>query len=71
METLLPGQVLPISAPAGEMSAATYVGLGRSSIYELIKDGKFAPVVRLSAHRVGFRVCDLDAWIASRIEVQS
>jgi predicted DNA-binding transcriptional regulator AlpA len=68
MLTLSPGQVLPLLAPTGEMSAASYVSLGRTTIYSLIKKGEFAPAVHLSAHRIGFRVADLDAWISSRMK---
>jgi predicted DNA-binding transcriptional regulator AlpA len=50
------------------MSAASYVSLGRTTIYSLIKKGEFAPAVHLSAHRIGFRVADLDAWISSRMK---
>lgn len=57
----MPGQVLHVP------ESAAYVGLSRARIYELIKLGDFAPQVRLSARRVGFRLRDLDAWLDARV----
>lgn len=56
-----PGQILHIH------ETSTYVGLSRAKVYELIKAGTFAPMVRLSARRVGFRLRDLDSWLDARV----
>ena len=58
----MPGRVLHVP------ETVSYVGLSRAKIYELIKAGHFAKMTRLSARRVGFRVCDLDAWLEGRAQ---
>lgn len=40
--------------------------LGRSTIYQMVKDGNFPAQVRLSPRRVGWKIEDIDNWIASR-----
>jgi prophage regulatory protein len=42
------------------------LGVGRSTIYEWIKDGRFPAPVRLGPKAVGFRADDIHAWIAAR-----
>ena len=42
-------------------------GLARSSIYELIADGKFPKPVRLTSHSVGWLASEIEAWIAERV----
>lgn len=41
-------------------------GLPRSSLYEQVKKGTFPKPIRLGARSVGWRVKDVEAWIASR-----
>ena len=41
-------------------------GLGRSSLYALIADGKFPAPIRLSANTVGWLEHEIDAWMAER-----
>lgn len=41
-------------------------GLGRSSIYALIADGRFPAPIRLSTHTVGWLEHEIDGWIAER-----
>lgn len=41
-------------------------GLGRSRIYQMMQSGDFPRPVRLSTRCVGWRMSDLQAWIASR-----
>ncbi|WP_404995812.1 helix-turn-helix transcriptional regulator [Burkholderia cepacia] len=40
-------------------------GLSRSTTYQRIKAGAFPPAVRLGARSVGWRVADIDAFLAS------
>jgi prophage regulatory protein len=42
-------------------------GLSRSTLYTLIKEGKFAPPILIGARAVGWLSSDIDAWIESRI----
>ena len=42
------------------------IGMGRSWIYAAMKRGDFPAPVRLSIRAVGWRVADVDAWIAGR-----
>lgn len=42
-------------------------GLGRSSIYALMKSGRFPPSIKISARAVGWIESDIDDFIASRI----
>lgn len=41
-------------------------GLGRTSIYQGIRDGEFPKPVKLTKHAVGWRFSEISAWIASR-----
>jgi prophage regulatory protein len=43
-------------------------GLSRSTLYTLIKEGKFAPPIPIGARCVGWLSSDIDAWIESRIK---
>ena len=40
--------------------------LSRSHLYALMKDGKFPKPIKLGARSVGWRVKDVEAWIAAR-----
>lgn len=41
-------------------------GLGRSTLYELIRGGGFVPTIRLSPRRVAWSASAVEAWIAKR-----
>jgi len=41
-------------------------GYSRSSIYNLEREGKFPPRLKLGERAVGWRRSDLQAWIANR-----
>ncbi|MDR2709945.1 MAG: AlpA family transcriptional regulator, partial [Burkholderiales bacterium] len=41
-------------------------GLARSTLYGVIKEGKFPPPVKLGARAVGWLEGDVNAWIAQR-----
>ena len=43
-------------------------GLPRSSLYAQVKRGDFPRPIKLGARAVGWRVEDVDAWIAARPE---
>jgi prophage regulatory protein len=43
-------------------------GLSRSTLYTLIKEGKFAPPISLGARAVGWLSSDIDAWIEARVK---
>lgn len=40
-------------------------GLSRATIYKKIAEGGFPPPLRLGARAVGWRLSDIDAWIAA------
>lgn len=42
--------------------------LSRSHLYALMKEGKFPKPLKLGVRSVGWRVQDVEAWIASRPE---
>jgi len=44
-------------------------GLGASSIYALMKKGKFPKAITLSERRVAWLESDVDQWIAERIAI--
>jgi prophage regulatory protein len=37
--------------------------LSKSTIYKMVKDGKFPKPVQLSERATGWRVSDVDAWL--------
>ena len=41
-------------------------GLGRSSIYQMMKDGIFPRSVALGYRAVGWTACDIRAWLQAR-----
>lgn len=43
------------------------VGLSTSTIYDLMRDGKFPRQVKISLNAVGWRADEVQAWIAERI----
>lgn len=43
------------------------VGLGRTTIYDAIKQGRFPPPVRVSARAVRWLEADIDCWLAAKI----
>jgi prophage regulatory protein len=43
------------------------VGLGRSTIYRWMAEGRFPEPVRLGGHAVAWADDDIDTWIASRL----
>ena len=43
-------------------------GLGRSTIYQLVKDGKFSPPIALSVRAVGWLESDVNAFLQSRVD---
>lgn len=43
-----------------------FTGLSRSSIYALLKDGKFPHSIKLSERSVGWYEAEIQGWINSR-----
>lgn len=65
------GHVLPVVLPVWNAdpsvhTVCNYLGLGRTSIFAMMKTGEL-PSVRLSPRRIACRVSDLDAWLESRL----
>ena len=44
-------------------------GLSKATIYRLLARGEFPPRVKLSPRCVGWRVAEVDAWLAARAGV--
>ena len=44
------------------------VGLARSTLYSLMSKGHFPRPIKLSERAVGWRTCDIDAWLQDRFE---
>ena len=45
-------------------------GLGRSTIYKYISEGRFPQPVSLGPRAVGWVDCEIDAWIRRRIDLR-
>jgi len=45
------------------------VGYSRSTIYQLIAEGKFPKPINLGARAVAWLESDIDSWIAERVEI--
>lgn len=44
------------------------IGYSRSTIYQLIAEGKFPKPISLGGRAVAWLESDIDAWIAARVE---
>lgn len=42
------------------------VGLGRTSLYEMVRRGLFPAPLQIGAHAVAWKEADVEAWIATR-----
>ena len=42
-----------------------YTGIRRSSVYRKLAEGSFPPPIRLGARSVGWRLADIDVWLAA------
>ena len=40
-------------------------GIARATLYKLIKEGKFPEPLRLGERSVGWRLADIDEWLAA------
>ena len=40
-------------------------GIARATLYKLIKEGKFPAPLRLGERSVGWRLADIDTWLAA------
>lgn len=46
----------------------TRTGLGRSSIYDYIKAGRFPHPIRIGDRAVGWLESEIDAWLTAQVE---
>ncbi len=60
-------QKSPIKTILRLKSVMSRTGLSRSTIYALLKEGKFPKRLRLSLRTVGWLEHEIEAWIAERI----
>ena len=51
----------------GEKEAAEFVGLSPMTLERMRKQGVAPQHVRLSARRLGYRICDLTDWLDARV----
>lgn len=66
LPTELPAQLSPgtiLRAP----QASSYLNLSQSTLAKARIYGTGPKWIRLSPRAVGYRLCDLDAWVASRV----
>lgn len=42
------------------------IGLSRSTLYNLVRDGRFPAPISIGQRAVGWRLSDVDEWVASR-----
>lgn len=56
---------LPLSAVLRKEQAARYIGVGRTTLCNMVSSGELEQI-QLGPRAVGIRVATLDAWIASR-----
>jgi prophage regulatory protein len=52
------------------LEASTRVGLGRSSIWKMVKEGHFPAPRRLSRRSVGWLELDIEQWLRSRRSIR-
>ena len=45
---------------------AQRVGLGKSTIDQMVRRGEFPAPIRLTPYAIGWRVEDVDTWLAER-----
>ena len=63
---------LPIAAPVLRPAyAAKYCGLSEATFARMRGDGNGPEFVQLNMKAIGYRVADLDAWLASRPRFKS
>lgn len=54
-------QIIPIK------EVCRRVGISRTTVWQLIRDGKFPRLVQITPKRKGFVDSEIDAWINARI----
>ncbi len=63
---LLDGRAEPRPVYLRRPAVKARYGIGDSTLYRWIRDGRFPPPVQLGPQAVGWRVSDLEAWERSR-----
>lgn len=66
-----PETVRPPNAIIRRAEVESETGLSRSTIYQRIKAGTFPPPVRLGVRSVGWRVADIEAFLASPADYEA
>ena len=61
MEATMPTQILRLT------DVRQRTGLGRSTIYARIADGRFPPAIKIGERAVGWLSEDIEAWIRARV----
>jgi prophage regulatory protein len=67
----MPRPTTPVSPPEAQRilrlaEVAKRVGLGKSSVWAMVKDGRFPAPKRLSQRAVGWSSAEIDSWLMSR-----
>lgn len=68
----MPYQQLAFQQPVALLTmpkVENLVGFKKSTIYTLVKEGKFPTPIQVGARRIGFRSDEIDRWIKSRPRV--
>jgi excisionase family DNA binding protein len=50
----------------GPADAASYIGIGLSTLWRMVREGRIMAPLVLSAQRRGWRRADLDRWLDER-----
>lgn len=45
------------------------IGLSRSTLYYLVRDGRFPAPISIGQRAIGWRLTDVNEWVASRPQV--
>lgn len=61
----------PLDRILREREVLDVIGISRSQLWNLLKDGRFPARVRLAGRSMGWRQSDVQAWIASRETVSA
>ena len=61
----------PLDRILREPEVLDAIGISRSQLWNLLKDGKFPARVRLAGRSMGWKQSDVQAWIESRETVRA
>jgi predicted DNA-binding transcriptional regulator AlpA len=63
----MPTLISPDDQIITELVAAALCGFSRDTLRRYVKAGDGPPRIRLSTHRIGYRLRDLRTWIDGRV----